>query len=246
MGDGDLGREMGKFWDARAREDAYFFVDSRLEYGNPATEQFWSEGEHDFQTLLDQVGAQVRAEDDAVEIGCGLGRLTRPLAARASTVRAVDVSAEMLERAQQLSPALGNVTWLVGDGTSLAGVEDASADLCISHVVFQHIPDPRITLGYIREVGRVLRPGGRAVLGVSNDRSVHEPPRLTRRQRVAGWATAIRGRAPKGQLDPAWLGSAVDLAEVRRVAEKEGMELADAANPDTQYCVLLLRKTSAK
>ena len=51
-----------------------------------------------------------------------------------------------------------------------------SVDGCFSHVVFQHIPDPPITLNYVREMGRVLRPGGWALFQVSNDPTIHQPP----------------------------------------------------------------------
>ena len=36
---------MAAFWDARAREDAFFFVDDRLDYGSPDEERFWTGGE---------------------------------------------------------------------------------------------------------------------------------------------------------------------------------------------------------
>lgn len=69
----------------------------------------------------------------------------------------------MLELAREHNPALDAVEWIHGDGTSLEPLADASADACFSQVVFQHIPDPEITLGYVAEMGRVLRPGGSAV-----------------------------------------------------------------------------------
>ena len=34
----------GEFWDERAREDAFYFVDSRLDYGDPDVERFWAGG----------------------------------------------------------------------------------------------------------------------------------------------------------------------------------------------------------
>lgn len=75
----------------------------------------------------------------------------------------------MLERARALHAQLTNVKWIHGDGESLSGIADASVDAVFSHVVFQHIPDPRITLGYVREMGRVLRPGGWTAFQVSTD-----------------------------------------------------------------------------
>ena len=139
-----------------------------------------------------------------LEIGCGVGRITRVLAARAAQVLALDVSDEMLARARELNPALTNVSWVLGDGLSLHGIPDASLDACVSVVVFQHIPDPEVTLGYVREVGRVLRPGGWAALQVSDDPAIHRA-----RPGLAPRVRALLGRAPRGQRHPAWLGSSV-------------------------------------
>src|SRR5436309_6025882 len=97
------GRQMQQFWDARAREDAYYFVDDRLDYRHPDIERFWAEGEVDLDRVLESVGARIEPSDAAVEIGCGLGRLTRAIAARARSVTGIDVSEEMLTRARQLN-----------------------------------------------------------------------------------------------------------------------------------------------
>src|SRR3954447_23307991 len=88
-----------RFWDERAREHALFFVDNRLPYRASDAEGFWAGGELALDQLLQATGVRVAAEDVVVDIGCGVGRLTRALAARAREVVAVDVSAEMLARA---------------------------------------------------------------------------------------------------------------------------------------------------
>src|SRR3954470_6961042 len=196
---------MQEFWDERAREDAFFFVDNRIKYKDPAEEQrFWEMGREDLDRLLGAVDVALQPDWLVVEIGCGVGRLTRVIAERAGSVRALDVSAEMLAIARAKNAHLENVTWIEGNGTTLAGIEDASADLVLSHVVFQHIPDPAITLGYVTEIGRVLRPGGWAAFQVSNDPTVHR-----RGTSLRGRLAARAGRAPRGMDHPNWHGSAV-------------------------------------
>lgn len=226
------------FWDERAREDAFYFVDSRLTYGAPDVERFWRDGETDLDTLLSLLGVAVGPADVVVDIGCGLGRLTRALAGRVREVHALDVSPQMLARARDLNGHLGNVRWHEGDGERLTGVPDGAATACVSHVVFQHIPDPRVTMGYVREMGRVLSPGGWAGFQVSNDPTVHGPRRPALRERVA----RRLGRAPRGQADPAWLGSAVDLDELASVANGAGLSVERTVGAGTQYCCLLLRR----
>ena len=70
--------------------------------------------------MLDLLGARIDPRDRIVEIGCGLGRITRALAKRGRDVRALDVSAEMLEMARGHNHDLANVEWIVtGEGTQM-------------------------------------------------------------------------------------------------------------------------------
>lgn len=234
---------MRSFWDRRASEDAFYFVDNRLKYGRrPDMRRFWSEGQRDLDRLLGLLELTVRPTDVVVEIGCGVGRLTRHLAARAAEVVAIDVSGRMLAIARKQNPGLPNVRWLLGDGQSLVGVEDASADLCLSTVVFQHIPDPEVTLAYVREAGRVIRPGGRGAFQLSNDPRVHRP---VRRSRLGALARAAVGRLPGGQEAPEWLGSAVRLDALEAAAADGGMELQRVVGAGTQFCLVRVGKPPA-
>jgi SAM-dependent methyltransferase len=228
---------MGRFWDARAKEDAFYFVDNTGAYRDADIDRFWAEGRRNLDTVLDLVGARVEPPDVVLDIGCGVGRLTRILAERSTHVHAIDVSAEMLEQARELNAHLTNVTWHHGDGTTLHPIEDASVDAVVSHVVFQHIPDPEITLGYVREIGRVLRRGGWAAFQISNDPSIHRPKAGARDK-----LKAAVGRAPKGQDEPQWLGSAVDLGDVSAAADDGGMDVAQIAGEGTQFCYLRTEK----
>jgi SAM-dependent methyltransferase len=236
---------MRRFWDRRAREDALHFVDSRLPYGRSNPERFWSQGESDLVKLLEIAGVEVAPGSRVLEIGCGVGRLTRGLARRAGEVIALDVSAEMLALAREHNPELENVTWVLGDGTTLAGVAGSSVDGCLSHVVFQHIPDPAIILSYVGEMGRVLRGGGWAAFQVSNDPAVHRAGHhASTAARLARRVRAGIGRAPRGVDDPAWLGSAVDLGELEAVASDAGMRVESVFGARTQFCVIRARRTT--
>lgn len=231
--------EMKRFWDRRARENAYYFVDNRLEFDDPDLDGFWSEGTRVLDELLDPLGLAIMPDDRVVEIGCGVGRLTRVISERAAGVVALDVSEAMLELARERNPTLSNVEWILGDGRSLAGVDDESADACVSFVVFQHIPDPEITLAYIRDMGRILRPGGWSAFQVSNAPEVHRRPSLG--ERLRAWVRPLVG-GPRGQSHPAWRGSAVDLASLREAAALGGLEVERVVGEGTQFCFAGLRK----
>ena len=235
------GKGIEGFWDDRAREDAFYFVDNRLEYGNPDLERFWEVGRADLGELLGRLGAAVTPTDTVIDIGCGVGRLSRALATQAERVLAIDVSQEMLDRARDLNRHLDNVQWLHGDGHSLTGIGDAVADACVSHVVFQHLPDPQITLGYVSEMGRVLKPGGWAAFQISNDPGVHRASAEPARGRLSG----LWRRGPQGQDHPAWLGSSVDLDELHSTSARAGLELEQVQGAGTQYCIVLARRLTA-
>jgi SAM-dependent methyltransferase len=232
-------RRMQRFWDRRAGESAFFFVDNRLDYRNPDQRGFWQAGEKDLERLLGALDVHVQLADVVVEIGCGVGRLTRPLARQARLVRALDVSPRMLDLAREHNPDLDNVEWLHGDGHSLRPIGSQSADACVSHVVFQHIADSAITLSYVREIGRVLRPRGWAAFQVSNDPAVHR--RRLDRGRLLETMRSLAGRAPRGQGHPDWRGSHIDLGELRATAHEAGMEVERVVGSGTQFCLVLLR-----
>lgn len=229
---------MEEFWDAKAREDAYYFVDSRLKYSQPDEAAFWAGDEDALKALTGVLGVSVAPGQVIVDIGCGLGRLTRVLARDTERVYAIDVSSEMLTRARELNPSLENVEWLHGDGQTLQPVGDAVADACISHVVFRHIPDPEITLGYVREMARVLKPGGFAAFELSNDPTPHTRGRVTWRGRLG----ALVGRAPKGGENENWLGSYVDLDALRSAAAAAGLTVDRIEGEGTEFCAVLLRR----
>lgn len=230
---------MRDFWNERAEENAFFFVDNSLDYRHPDAERFWSDGAMWLDRLLGELDAELAPTDEVVEIGCGVGRLTRVIARRAAGVRALDISERMLDRARELCSDLDNVSWVLGDGTSLQGIEDASADVCVSHVVFQHIPDPEITLGYVREIGRVLRPGGWGAFQISNEPQLHR--RRTGLEAAKILLRALTLRGPKGQADPHWLGSSVELGQLRRAASEGGMEVERVSGEGKQMCFVLVR-----
>ncbi len=225
---------MKRYWNRRARQDPFHFVDSRQVRGRPDLPRFWRAGEEALEGMLGELGLQLTGAEDVVEIGCGVGRLTRPLAARVRSVQALDVSEEMLARARELNGELDNVQWLHGDGRTLAPLPDGAFDACISFVVFQHLPDPELTYGYVREMGRVLRPGGWAAFQVSNDLQLHRRPAKVRL--VKG---LIRNR---NYRHPAWFGSAVEIPRLRDAAAEGGLEIERVANEGSLYCMVGARR----
>ncbi|MCR4403714.1 MAG: methyltransferase domain-containing protein [Candidatus Acetothermia bacterium] len=108
----------------------------------------------------------------ALDIGCGTGRLTIPLQRlTGAEVWGLDLSEEMLEQARQKKGAAG-VHWVLGDAQALPFPEGAF-DFAFMCLVLHHLGDKAQA---IREMHRVLRPGGRGLVWTVSHRQIRESP----------------------------------------------------------------------
>jgi ubiquinone/menaquinone biosynthesis C-methylase UbiE len=104
-----------------------------------------------------------------LEIGCGLGRFAVWLAtqpARPSEIWAGDFSPIAVENGRKLPMPEGSSTidWFVGDIENLSQ-PDNSFDTVFSFETIEHVPTPPKA---VKELARVLKPGGRLYLTTPN------------------------------------------------------------------------------
>jgi hypothetical protein len=86
-------------------------------------------------------------------------------------------------------------------------------------------------------MGRVLRAGGWAAFQVSTNAAIHRPAaRGVRLRRL------LRG-GPRGQSDPAWIGSSVAIEDLRAAANSGRLDLEHLENEGSQFSVVRLRRT---
>lgn len=152
---------------------------------------------------VDLIASRIGHPSTAVELGCGIGRLTVPLVARfpACAFYGVDIAAGMIGHALTVV----NVTYLVGDGRSIP-LPDDSADAVYSMLLFQHLPAEGVR-SYIAEAARVLRPGGMLVFqfieGTEHEPFSHHHPLAD----VLGWvedAAMEPVGMDRGAIDADW------------------------------------------
>jgi SAM-dependent methyltransferase len=221
---------MRQYWNERAIENAAWYVDTTLSFDDPDMEQFLADGARIVRDALDGAPAEPKQREVAVEIGSGLGRVVKSLADRFDRVIGIDISPEMVERAGQLVTDPG-VEFRLGDGRSLTGIADASVDLVLSFTVLQHIPDPRIIEGYLREAGRVLRPGGLLVFQWNNEPG-HRRWIVRRWWLTALQRTGLRPERRRRHAAP-FLGSRVPMRRIEKALADGQLTLAGVRDPNT-------------
>jgi len=164
-------------WELCARDDPWQAIANYPGRGkndeNPwSREDFFAVGEIELSHFLTHWQYRPTGSDSVLDIGCGLGRLSRPLAKHFGEVHGVDISQTMIAEARKLNADVPNLHFHHGSGNDLKGFEDRSFDAVFSYIVFQHLPD-EIVLNYLSEIARVLRPGGQAFVHIPYGRS-HE------------------------------------------------------------------------
>jgi len=96
-------------------------------------------------------------EGRVLDVGCGTGRFLGALPAHYERV-GIDVSAEMLDRAREKGIEVFEAS---GDALPF---DDASFDLVTTFAVLHHLIDPELVVATLREISRVVRPGGAAIV----------------------------------------------------------------------------------
>ena len=204
---------MRRDWDDRARANAAYYIDC----AHSATpEAFWKSGAADVEALILK-DVTLERSAHALEIGCGMGRLLRPLSQSVTRAIGVDISPEMIARARQALADRDNVELAVTDGR-LRGVGDATLDFVTSFIVFQHVPSRAAVYRYLREAGRVLKGGGILRFQVDG----------RRRSRAKGADT--------------WLGAWFDADALGARLTRMGLEVVDRWGEGTQYLWITARR----
>jgi protein-L-isoaspartate O-methyltransferase len=167
----------------------------------PYGQRFWVEAPHPFITrarLRDVLAPQ--PGERVLEIGPGTGYYTLDAAAWVSpggSVDIVDVQQEMLDHTMRRAGERGvsNIEPALGDARRLPYPE-GRFDAAYLVAVLGEIPDQAAAL---RELARVLAPGGRLVVGeLFGDPHWVSPARLRARAEDAGLAFACRSGTPLG------------------------------------------------
>jgi ubiquinone/menaquinone biosynthesis C-methylase UbiE len=219
----DVTEQMKRDWNERAREDAKWFINN-VRRGQ-TEEEFDNSGRVEVDLLVKAalpilVGDRDPGSLRALEIGCGIGRLTKHLAGIFGEVYGTDVSSEMILQGRERLRSHHNIHLRETNGADFAGFQDEYFDFIMSAYVFQHVPSKDVILSNIREAYRLLKPGcifKFIVRSVLNEELIYI------------------------QRDT-WLGASLSEQEIRQTAQGLGARLIGLDGAGTQYCWILLRK----
>ena len=180
----------------------------RLRESGMPDEAYW-ETLFDIPVILKRLGLGPET-GDVVELGCGHGTFTLPVAGKISGIlRSFDIDQAMVERTRQRASkaGLGNLFVEMRDvAVEGFGVPDASQDACLLFNIL-HCDQPK---SLIEEAARVLRPGGRLlIIHWRPDPTTPRGPSMDIRPRpeqIAAWtAETMAFEAPGPAIDlPPW------------------------------------------
>lgn len=154
-------RDLEGIWEAHARHDPLWAILSDPAKKNRGWEidRFFESGEREIRFLLRDLESIALRKDDALDFGCGVGRLTHPLSRYFDRVTGVDISPTMIELASELNQEPDRVRFVRNTREDLSVFPAGSFDFVYTNIVLQHVP-PSLAKRYITEFLRVLRPGG--------------------------------------------------------------------------------------
>jgi len=124
-------------------------------------DEFFETGEKEISSIIkviDSVNPNLERKQ-ALDFGCGVGRLTQALAAYFDEVAGVDIAPSMVKVAKRYNRFGDRCKYYLNEMESLALFTDNKFDFVYSNLVLQHMR-PEYSKGYIREMLRVLKPGG--------------------------------------------------------------------------------------
>lgn len=218
MSDAGVLERMRADWDEFAREDANYYV----AFGRKGQdeEEFFATAADEVRSLreeLHRLEPAPAAERRALEIGCGPGRLMRPMSRHFSEIHGVDVSGEMVRLARQRLRDIPNARVHLTAGADLAALPDTYFDFVYSYAVFQHIPSREVVYQYLAEAWRVLKPGG-----------------ILRCQ--------MNGLPDSGRRYTTWDGVRISAREISDFAREHDFQLLALEKVLTQYMWITCRK----
>lgn len=203
-------------WETLADTDPLWAVltDPARKGGRWEPEEFFATGEAELAGVLATAAdVGLPASGGAfLDFGCGAGRITRAASSRFERAVGVDIAEGMVETARRLNADRPGCEFVVNARRDLSLFEDGAFDLAYSTIVLQHQPTRELAAGYLRELVRVVRPGGGLVFQLPTETSPLHRLELSRR---------LYGLARRLGVSGEWLILRTPLTPMRMISLPE-------------------------
>ena len=219
-------------WERLATADPYWAVLVEERYradrlDDEARREFFASGEREVAATLAQARALAGATERphrSLDFGCGVGRLTLPLARASDSAVGLDISEKMLEEARRNAEraGVGNVEFRETDWL-FSGRDVGEFDFIHSSIVFQHIP-PKTGLRIADAMLRRLKVGGAGALHFTYARRASLLRRVVNRARRWFRPVDLAVRLVRGEPlgEPFIPMNAYDLAQIFALLQQRG------------------------
>ena len=136
-----------------------------------------------------------------LDIGCGAGRTTIPLARRGYRVTGIDLSPAMVHQAcRQARFQPENTTWGASDATDLPFADSSFRGLLFSYNGIELVPGTEGKRRVLQEAWRVLQPGGHLIFTTHALEALNRYA-LLRARRLFGYLTSRVMRRPIPEME---------------------------------------------
>jgi ubiquinone/menaquinone biosynthesis C-methylase UbiE len=226
-------------WDGLGRRDPLWAVLTWPDkQGNKWTiEEFLATGRAEVDRLVQYLErvAPTCPRRNALDFGCGVGRVSQALATRFDRVVGLDVAPSMIAQARAVNGVPDRCSFELNRSRRLRRFSNDSFDLVYSRMVLQHMA-PSLARGYLRELVRVLAPGGALVFQLP-ERMSADSMQLFLNAPVEG--NALKRRLPRPFVR-AWRAAKYGVIAMRRARDMEMHGI------DKDAVVALLESTGAR
>ena len=174
-----------KVWESLAEFDPMWAIltDDQKKGRKWSEEEFFKNGRIEIETLITELDTLnlPLGRKQALDFGCGIGRLSQALSLYWENVVGVDISSEMISVANKSNRFSNKCKYIVNEASDLRIFQDNFFDFIYSNIVLQHIA-PKYSKKYIEEFIRVAKPGGTIIFQLPYH--IHWRQRIQWRRRV--------------------------------------------------------------
>lgn len=153
-------------WETMAALDLLWGILTHKEkrFGKWNREEFFRTGEAEIKQViqyLNQKGYLAASKRyEALDFGCGVGRLSRALSHHFKRVTGIDISNAMVKNARTLNKDTAGCSFVSYDGKLPFNFRRNRFDFIYSNITLQHVSSKKVVLDTIQEFARIMKPNG--------------------------------------------------------------------------------------